>query len=87
MIISQLQILKQVTPLWTVYWALFRRGETMTTDEEMRDKIQQAIKTTETFSTIYYKKMDSERHNMDKLYLDTATLAWNGNPVDVRWTK
>jgi hypothetical protein len=31
--------------------------------------------------------MDSERHNMDKLYLDTATLAWNGNPVDVRWTK
>ena len=59
----------------------------MTTDEEMRDKIQQAIKTAETFSTIYYKKMDSERHNMDKLYLDTATLAWNGNPVDVRWTK
>ena len=52
----------------------------MTTDEEMRDKIQQAIKTAETFSTIYYKKMDSERHNMDKLYLDTATLAWNGNP-------
>ena len=45
----------------------------MTTDEEMRDKIQQAIKTAETFSTIYYKKMDSERHNMDKLYLDTAT--------------
>ena len=87
MVISQLQILKQVTSLWTVYWALFRRGETMTTDEEMRDKIQQAIKTAETFSTIYYKKMDSERHNMDKLYLDTATLAWNGNPVDVRWTK
>ena len=56
----------------------------MTTDEEMRDKIQQAA---ETFSTIYYKKMDSERHNMDKLYLDTATLAWNGNPVDVRWKK
>ena len=26
----------------------------MTTDEEMRDKIQQAIKTAETFSTIYY---------------------------------
>ncbi|XP_023345329.1 NTF2-related export protein 2 [Eurytemora carolleeae] len=26
--------------------------------------------------------MDKERHTIDKLYLDTATLAWNGNPVD-----
>lgn len=26
--------------------------------------------------------MDQDRHTIDKLYLDTATLAWNGNPVD-----
>ena len=31
---------------------------------------------------LYFSKMDKERHTIDKLYLDTATLAWNGNPVD-----
>jgi hypothetical protein len=26
--------------------------------------------------------MDKERHTVDKMYLETATLAWNGNSVD-----
>jgi hypothetical protein len=26
--------------------------------------------------------MDKERHILDKMYLETATLAWNGNLVE-----
>lgn len=54
----------------------------MTTDDETKTKIMQAVTTAEQFSTLYYKKMDGERQSMDKLYLDTASLTWNGNPVE-----
>jgi len=51
----------------------------MTTEVE---KINQAVRTAEEFSNIYYKKMDTDRHTIDKMYHENATMTWNGNPID-----
>ena len=51
----------------------------MTDDVE---KINRAVASAEQFSELYYKKIDSERHSIDKLYHETANLTWNGNYVD-----
>lgn len=51
----------------------------MTDDVE---KINQAVRTAEEFSNIYYKKMDTDRHTIDKMYHENATMTWNGNPID-----
>ena len=51
----------------------------MTEDVE---KINQAVATAETFSNLYYKKMDNERHTIDKMYHENATMTWNGNPIE-----
>ncbi|CAL1283106.1 unnamed protein product [Larinioides sclopetarius] len=32
------------------------------------------------FSKLFYETMDKKRHLVSNLYLDTATLVWNGNP-------
>ena len=46
------------------------------------EKINQAVATAEQFFELYYKKMDSERHSIDKMYLENASLTWNGNHVE-----
>ena len=46
------------------------------------EKINQAVKTAEEFSNIYYKKMDTDRHTIDRMYHENATMTWNGNPID-----
>ena len=51
----------------------------MTEDVE---KINQAVATAETFSNLYYKKLDNERHTIDKMYHENATMTWNGNPIE-----
>lgn len=51
----------------------------MTEDVE---KINLAMSTAETFSNLYYKKMDSDRHTIEKMYHENATMTWNGNPID-----
>ena len=51
-------------------------------DDEMVQKINQAVCTAETFSNLYYKKLDQERHTIDEMYHENANMAWNGNPVD-----
>jgi len=51
-------------------------------DDEMVEKINQAVSTAEAFSKLYYKKLDQERHTIDKMYHEEANMAWNGNPVD-----
>uniref|UniRef100_A0A1B6CKC7 NTF2-related export protein n=1 Tax=Clastoptera arizonana TaxID=38151 RepID=A0A1B6CKC7_9HEMI len=38
-----------------------------------------ACRTAENFLKLYYDSLDRKRHLMTKLYLDTATLVWNGN--------
>ena len=53
----------------------------MADDEEIQ-KINQAVSTAETFSHLYYKKLDQERHTIDKMYHENANMAWNGNAVD-----
>ena len=51
-------------------------------DDEMVQKINQAASTAETFSHLYYKKLDQERHTIDQKYHENAIKAWNGKPVD-----
>ena len=46
------------------------------------EKINQAVSTAETFSKLYYNKMDNDRHTIEKMYHENATLTWNGNPID-----
>ena len=54
----------------------------MADKETLQEKIKQSMETAEKFSNIYYKKVDQERHAIDKLYLDTATMTWNGNCIE-----
>ena len=51
-------------------------------EEALLENINQAIDTGETFSQLFYKKLDQDRHTIDKMYIEDATLAWNGNSVD-----
>ena len=51
----------------------------MTDDVE---KINQAMSTAEQFSELYYKKIDSERHSIDKMYHENANMTWNGNNLE-----
>ncbi len=54
----------------------------MSEKESLQDKIKESVETADKFSQIFYKKLDMERHAIDKLYLDTATLSWNGNCIE-----
>ena len=51
-------------------------------DDAEYERINQAVSAAETFSQLYYKKLDTERHSIDKFYHENATLAWNGNSVE-----
>ena len=42
----------------------------------------QACSTAETFVNLYYDRVDSKRHLIGKLYLDTAKMSWNGNMLE-----
>ncbi|XP_049561204.1 NTF2-related export protein 2 isoform X1 [Orcinus orca] len=43
--------------------------------------VDQACKAAEEFVNIYYETMDKRRQALTRLYLDKATLVWNGNVV------
>ncbi|XP_049980015.1 NTF2-related export protein 2 [Alexandromys fortis] len=43
--------------------------------------VEQACIAAEEFINIYYETMDKRRHAIVKMYLDKATLIWNGNAV------
>lgn len=43
--------------------------------------VDQACRAAEEFVNIYYETMDKRRHALVRLYLDKATLIWNGNVV------
>ena len=49
---------------------------------EKKAKIENACSTAEEFCKIFFEKMDNKRHTIEKLYLDTATMSWNGNRVE-----
>ncbi|XP_046997649.1 NTF2-related export protein [Schistocerca americana] len=42
-------------------------------------KVDQACRTAEEFTKLYYESVDKRRHLMSKYYLDTGILSWNGN--------
>lgn len=49
---------------------------------DKKSRIDDACKTAEEFVNIFYDKIDNKRHTIGKIYLETATLAWNGNKVE-----
>jgi len=54
----------------------------MTEKEALNERIDMAIETAEKFSELFYKKMDNDRHTIEKLYLPTASFTWNGNHIE-----
>ncbi|OWJ99200.1 NXT2 [Cervus elaphus hippelaphus] len=51
------------------------------TDLEFKTYVDQACRAAEEFVNIYYETMDKRRRALTRLYLDKATLIWNGNVV------
>ncbi|KAM5299349.1 NTF2-related export protein 2-like [Ctenodactylus gundi] len=48
---------------------------------DFKTYVDQACKAAEEFARIYYETMDKRRQALTRLYLDKATLVWNGNVV------
>ncbi|GLV42747.1 NTF2-related export protein 1 [Carabus blaptoides fortunei] len=48
-------------------------------EQNLRHKIDQACRTSEEFTKLYYESVDKRRHLMSRLYLETGVLVWNGN--------
>ncbi|XP_054851772.1 NTF2-related export protein 2 [Eublepharis macularius] len=48
---------------------------------DFKTYVDQACKAAEEFANIYYETMDKRRRVLSRLYLDKATLVWNGNAV------
>lgn len=53
----------------------------MSTSVEFKTYVDQACHAAEEFVNIYYETMDKRRQALPRLYLDKATLIWNGNAV------
>jgi len=49
---------------------------------EKKAQIENACSTAEEFCKNFYDRIDNKRHTIDKLYLGTATLSWNGNKIE-----
>ena len=49
---------------------------------EKKAQIENACSTAEEFCKNFYDRVDNKRHTIEKLYLPTATLSWNGNKVE-----
>ena len=52
------------------------------TPEAKKARNDEACSTAETFVNLYYERVDSKRHLIGKLYLDTAKMSWNGNMLE-----
>nr|XP_021484198.1 NTF2-related export protein 2 [Meriones unguiculatus] len=53
----------------------------MTKAVDFKTYVDQACRAAEEFISIYYETMDKRRHALIRLYMDEATLLWNGNAV------
>uniref|UniRef100_A0A665UMR6 NTF2 domain-containing protein n=1 Tax=Echeneis naucrates TaxID=173247 RepID=A0A665UMR6_ECHNA len=56
-------------------------GSCSLTWSDFRTHVDQSCRYSEEFVNIYYDCMDKKRRNLTRLYLDKATLVWNGNAV------
>lgn len=50
-------------------------------NDERQKKVIQACITAEEFTKHYFDRIDTRRHTIGKLYLDSANLFWNGNKM------
>ncbi|XP_074059205.1 NTF2-related export protein 2 [Macrotis lagotis] len=48
---------------------------------DFKTNADQACRAAEEFVNIYYETIDKRRRVLTRLYLDTATLIWNGNAI------
>ncbi|XP_010892644.1 NTF2-related export protein 2 isoform X2 [Esox lucius] len=53
----------------------------MATGVDFRSHVDASCRYSEEFTNIYYDCMDKKRRTLTRLYLDKATLVWNGNAV------
>uniref|UniRef100_A0A8C5P5H8 NTF2-related export protein n=1 Tax=Jaculus jaculus TaxID=51337 RepID=A0A8C5P5H8_JACJA len=53
----------------------------VTMSVEFKTYVDQACRAAEESTNTYYETMDRRRHALARLYLDKATLIWNGNVV------
>ncbi|XP_009644959.2 NTF2-related export protein 2 [Egretta garzetta] len=49
--------------------------------KDFKTYVDQACRAADEFVNIYYETMDKRRRALTRLYLDKATLVWNGNAV------
>ncbi|KAL4843888.1 hypothetical protein H8958_001677 [Nasalis larvatus] len=56
-------------------------GSPMAMSVDFKTYVDQACRAAEEFVNIYYETMDKRRRALTRLYLDKATLIWNGNVV------
>ncbi|KAI4470124.1 nuclear transport factor 2 [Holotrichia oblita] len=50
-------------------------------DKVLRGRVDQACRTAEEFTKLYYESVDKRRHLISRLYLENALLTWNGNGI------
>ncbi|XP_024874302.1 NTF2-related export protein-like [Temnothorax curvispinosus] len=50
-------------------------------EQDLKAKIDQACRTAEEFTKLYYESLDKRRYLISRMYMDSATLIWNGNGV------
>ncbi|XP_040260787.1 NTF2-related export protein 2 [Bufo gargarizans] len=48
---------------------------------DFRVDVDLACRAADDFINLYYETVDKRRRQLVKLYMDTATLVWNGNPI------
>ncbi|XP_065499184.1 NTF2-related export protein 2 isoform X3 [Caloenas nicobarica] len=53
----------------------------MAASVDFKTYVDQACRAADEFVNIYYETMDKRRRALARLYLDKATLVWNGNAV------
>ncbi|XP_039768331.1 NTF2-related export protein 2 isoform X1 [Ornithorhynchus anatinus] len=53
----------------------------MAASVDFKTYVEQACRAAEEFANIYYETMDKRRRVLTRLYLDKATLVWNGNAI------
>ncbi|KAG7464953.1 hypothetical protein MATL_G00171110, partial [Megalops atlanticus] len=61
--------------------SVFTNWTHMASTVDFRTHVDQSCRYSEEFVNIYYDCMDKKRRNLTRLYLDKATLVWNGNAV------
>ncbi|XP_076467408.1 NTF2-related export protein 2-like [Babylonia areolata] len=50
-------------------------------EKDLKEKAEQAAQAAKQFSDIFYECFDKKRHALKNLYLDSATMVWNGQAV------